>query len=132
MGFKCIYFCMSLFFTWAEVTQGRVQGRLQLFTGSESGLGQVLDGFGATMASFSSLVWGQAAPRSAGIRSEQGQAYCGLKEAKKLLDKTPAGAGPRVGGRECVCVTAPACFCGLSCSSSLDPAPTPHRQDKVK
>lgn len=107
-----------------------VQGKLQPITGSESGFGRVLDGTGATMAPFSSLVWGQAAPRSAGIRSEQGQDYCGLKDAKKYWTRPPLGLVPRVGGRECV--TVPACFCGLSCSSSLDPAPTPNRQDKVK
>lgn len=74
-----------------------VQGKLQPITGSESGFGQVLDGIGATMASFSSLVWGQAAPRSAGIRSEQGQDYCGLKDAKKYWTR-PHWGWSRVGG----------------------------------
>lgn len=29
-------------------------------------------------------------------------------------------------------VMAPACFCGLSCSSSLDSVPTPNRQSQIK
>lgn len=121
---------MSVFSTWAENgsidTQGRGTGEAAAITGSESGLGQVLDSNGATMALFSSLVWGQAACRSAGFRSEQG-----MKDAKKLLDKPTNGAGPH-GRQGKENVMAPACFCGLSCSSSLDSAPTPTRQDKVK
>lgn len=55
------------------------------------------------MALFPSLVWGQAARRSAGLRSEQGQDYYGMKDAKKLLDKPTNGAGPMgVGGEECM------------------------------
>lgn len=53
-----------------------------------------------------------------------------MKDAKKLLDKPTNGAGP--GGGKRMYVMAPACFCGLSCSSSLDSAPTPNRKDKVK
>lgn len=82
------------------------------------------------MALFPSLVWGQAARRSAGLRSEQGQDYYGMKDAKKLLDKPTNGAGPMAGGR--MYAMAPACLCGLSCSFSLDSAPAPNRQDKVK
>lgn len=50
------------------------------------------------MALFPSLVWGQAARRSAGLRSEQEQDYYGMKDAKKLLDKPTNGAGPMAGG----------------------------------
>lgn len=53
-----------------------------------------------------------------------------MKDAKKLLDKPTNGAGPMAGGR--MYAMAPACLCGLSCSSSLDSAPAPNRQDKVK
>lgn len=51
------------------------------------------------MALFPSLVWGQAARRSAGLRSEQGQDYYGMEDAKKLLDKPTNGAGPMAGGK---------------------------------
>lgn len=96
-------------------------------------MGRRWTAIGATMALFPSLVWGQAARRSAGLRSEQGQDYYGMKDAKKLLDKPTNGAGPMAGGGGGrMYAMAPACLCGLSCSSSLDSAPAPNRQDKVK
>lgn len=56
-----------------------------------------------------------------------------MKDAKKLLDKPTNGAGPMAGGGGGrMYAMAPACLCGLSCSSSLDSAPAPNRQDKVK
>lgn len=77
---------MSVFSTWAEngfiVTQGRGAGEAAAITGSESGLGQVLDSNWGHHGLVSSLVWGQAAHRSAGLRSEQGPHYYGMKDAE--------------------------------------------------
>lgn len=107
-----------------------MRGKLQLLLDPSLALGRCWTAIGATMALFPSLVWGQAARRSAGLRSEQGQDYYGMKDAKKLLDKPTSGAGPMAGER--MYAMAPARLCGLSCSSSLDSAPAPNRQDKVK
>lgn len=110
MGLKCIYFCMSVFSTWAEngstVTQGRGAGEAAAITGSEFGLGQVLDSnWGQHGFVFLPCLGGQAARRSAGFRSEQGQEYYGMKDAKKLLDKPTNGAGPVVGEENvCACL----------------------------
>lgn len=78
---------------------------------------------------FSSLVWGQAAPRSAGFRSEQGQDYFGLKDAKKLLDKTTTGAGPQSWGKR-MYVMAPATSVGSAAALALI-LPQPQK-DKTK
>lgn len=86
------------------IPRAGVQGKLQLLLDPSLASGRCWTAIGATMALFSSLVWGQAACRSAGFRSEQGQDYCGMKDAKKLLDKPTNGAGPHGGrGKENVC-----------------------------
>lgn len=59
-----------------------VWGKLQLLLDPSLALGRCWTAIGATMALFPSLVWGQAARRSAGLRSEQGQYYYGMKDAK--------------------------------------------------
>lgn len=128
--FVCQYFLLGLKMGPLLPRVG-MQGKLQLLLDPSLALGRCWTAIEATMALFSSLVWGQAARRSAGFRSEQGQDYYGIKDAKKLSDKPTNGAGPCGGGKR-MYVMAPASFCGLSCSSSLDSTPTPNRQDKVK
>lgn len=81
--------------------RGRSAGEAAAITGSESGLGQVLDSIEGTMALFSPpLSEARQHPDLLVSDLSKVRNYYGLKDAK-LLDKTTTGAGPQGCRQEC-------------------------------